>query len=472
MSTHLSSPSKDAQKKLENEGILRMQKARTALLFSHPFFGSLALKMALKADAHCANLWTDGKTLAFNPHFIAVLSQEQLMAAQAHEILHIACNHHLRRQGREEKLWNRACDYAINSLLNEAGFVLSETYFEHDPQYDQKSVDEIYTLLVKMTDHDVHGNAEEALVAEQSDAHNDDAAQGNAENTPETAGQEQTPQKTRAEHKDGEEEQEENLVQSKGNKASESTSEEGKAADFFGEVRDHPLLAHDGKENQRRAEEEARIQLAQAMHSAAGHGDIPLGLLRLYHNQIRPTLDWQSLLQRFIEYCFDGDYSWSMPNRRYISQDIYLPSRLEPRIPILALAIDASGSINTDTLGVFCIELENILEAYDTTLYIMYHDTLVQSHQQYTRAHRPLRLMVQGAGGTSYKHIPPYLEQEGIHPACLLWFTDFECTDYPPEPDYPVLWIGSKKPEHKPPFGQIIYVQDTSYEESTQESLL
>ncbi len=455
---------------LEAEGLKRMQKARAELLFSHPFFGSLALKLVLKSDASCANLWTDGKTLAFNPHFIAVLSQDQLMAAQAHEILHIACDHHLRRGQRDEKLWNRACDYAINGLLAEAGFTLSETYFEHDPQYDEKSVDEIYTLLAKMTDHDVHGGAEEALVSEQSDATTGNA--GQADTTPESEGQEEQQEKAQGEQKDTEDADEEQLVQTKGNTISDTLSQDGKEADFFGEIRDHPLLAEHSKENERRAEEEALLQLTQAMHSAQGHGSIPLGLLRLYHTRIAPKLDWQSLLQRFIEYCFDGDYSWSMPNRRYISQDIYLPSRLEPRIPTIALAIDASGSIDTDTLGIFCTELESILETYDTNLFIMYHDTVVQKHDTYTRADRPLRLMVQGAGGTSYKHIPTYLEQEGLHPACLLWFTDFECNDYPQEPEYPVLWIASQKTEQNPPFGQVICLEEYTQEQVTKEPSL
>ncbi len=463
MQASSSHKSQDTQQNLEAEGLLRMQKARTELLFSHPFFGSLALKLSIKADPHCANLWTDGKTLGFNPNFIAILSQEQVMAAQAHEILHIACNHHLRRGERDAKLWNRACDYAINSLLTEAGFTLSEEYFEHDSQYDEKSVDEIYAILTKFADDYVHGGAKDALVSEPTEADASDASPGNAENTP--SSEEQKAEKAQAENKDDAQADEENLVQTKGNRASESSTDDGKASDFFGEVRDHPLFANKNKEDERRAEEDALIQLTQAMQSAEGHGDIPLGLMRLYHSRVRPKLDWQSLLKKFIEFCFDGDYSWSMPNRRYISQDIYLPSRMEPRIPIVALAIDASGSIDKDTLAVFCTELENILESYDTTLYIMYHDTKVQSHHIYTRADRPLRLMAQGMGGTSYKDIPRYLENDGINPACLLWFTDFECVDFPEEPEWPVLWIASKKTTNLPPFGQVITVQDSYTEE-------
>ncbi len=401
------------QKKTSTDGLLRMQRARAELLFSHPFFGSLALKLNLKVDEGCDNLWTDGKTLGFNPDFINVLSQDQLIAAQAHEILHIACNHHLRRQNRDEKLWNKACDYAINSLLVEAGFTLADTYFKHDPQYDQKSVDEIYTLLTKMSDHDVHGGAKDARTSEHTEESTTEASNG--QNGAESDEQETENKDQKAQQqRDDKQYDDESMVRAENNGPSDNVSEDGRPADFFGEIRDHPLLAEQSKENERRSEEEALIQLTQAMQSAEGHGSIPLGLLRLYHTRIAPKLNWQSLLQRFIENCYEGDYSWSMPNRRYISQDIYLPSRLEPRIPILALAIDASGSIDTSTLGTFCTELENILESYDTTLFIMYHDVVVQKHDEYTRVDRPLRLLAQGAGGTSYRHIPSYLEAKRV----------------------------------------------------------
>ncbi len=446
------------QEDVEQKAHTRMQKARAELLLSHPFFGSLALKLKLKPDLTSQNFWTDGKTLGYNPNFISILSHENIVACQAHEILHLACNHHLRRHGRDEKLWNKACDYAINSLLVDAGFHLPETYYKHDPSYDDKSVDEIYVLLGKMADHDIHGGAKNARIAEKTDKKKDDTASGSGQSNGEQQGKEQKSKDAKAKQNKEEDfnQQDKFNVEAQGNSDSQKNKD---SDDFFGEVKDHPLLADESQENRQKAEDEALIQLTQAIQSAKGHGNVPKGLLRLYHKTINPKLDWQSLLQRFIETCNDGDYTWTMPNRRYISQEIYLPSRKEPRIPIMALAIDASGSIDKDTLAIFCTELESILESYDTTLFIMYHDTVVQKHDLYTKQDRPLRLFVQGGGGTSYKQIPFYLEKEGINPACLLWFTDFECTDFPEEPNYPVLWVTSKKIKAPPPFGHYINLQ-------------
>ncbi len=446
---------------LEKEALLRMQKARSELLFSHPFFGSLALKLVLTSDTKCANLWTDGKILAYNPHFISVMSHEHIMASQAHEILHIVCNHHVRRKGRREKLWNKACDYAINGLLLEAGFSLPENLLLYDKTYADKSVDEIYECLCKIQDNqELHGGAQNALTAEQSEKNAEDAKSGDVNATEEGSEAESKDEQakgTQGNIKDANSDTKAS-VSSSGDAPADDFKQSSAEQNFFGEIKDHPLLRIDNKENRQKAEEESLIQMAQAIHSAEGHGDVPMGLLRLYKTRIRPTLDWQILLQRFIENCNDGDYSWSMPNKRYISYDIYLPSRKEPRIALIALAIDASGSIDNDTLGMFCSELEKILENFDTNLFVIYHDTKIQKHDYFSRSDRPLRLFVQGGGGTSYKHVPEYIHKENIQPTCLLWFTDLECTFFPEEPNYPVVWLTTKKAQKAPPFGEVLHL--------------
>lgn len=128
----------------------------------HPFFGSLALRLRLKADPTCADMWTDGKTLGYNPAFSTALSQKSLVGAMAHEVLHLAFGHHLRRKGREAKLWNRACDLAINHILVESGFILPQG-FAHNPAYAGMNADEIFDALASLQDAPTNnGRAERA----------------------------------------------------------------------------------------------------------------------------------------------------------------------------------------------------------------------------------------------------------------------------------------------------------------------
>ena len=126
-------------------------RARASLVMEHPFFGSLALRLRLKADPACADMWTDGKTLVYNPAFAAALSPKSLVGALAHEVLHLAFGHHLRRKGRDSAQWNRACDLAVNHILLETGFTLPQG-FTHNPAYAGMSADEIFEALASLQD--------------------------------------------------------------------------------------------------------------------------------------------------------------------------------------------------------------------------------------------------------------------------------------------------------------------------------
>ena len=102
----------------------KMNKARIAVTLDHPFFGSLALRMGLVADPDCQTAYTNGIVIAYNPDFVNSLSTDQIKGLFAHEVMHVALAHHLRRGAREFGKWNAACDYAINDILKESGFVL------------------------------------------------------------------------------------------------------------------------------------------------------------------------------------------------------------------------------------------------------------------------------------------------------------------------------------------------------------
>ncbi len=436
-----------------------MQKARSELLLAHPFFGSLALKLRLQEDKKCQDVWTDGKTLGYNPLFISVLSPEQVVAVQAHEILHVACGHHLRRKGRDKNLWNKACDLAINGYLEDAGFRLPSS-FKVDRKYQDVSVDAIYAELILAWNDEFHGGGQQANFTEEREEDADNAsgaAQGKEGDTlEEQQSKASSPEQNPNNEPPNTEDKQEQEGQSTKPEDKDGQKKEQMQSEFSGEVLDHPLLSAQSAENEEQAERESKINLSQALQSAQHFGDIPLNLLRLFQQTLQPKLNWRILLQRFIESCNQGDYTWSVPNRRYISQDLYLPSRQEQRLMTVALAIDTSGSIDKDLLAHFTTELESILDAFDSELCVLYHDTLVKKHQLYTRDDRPLRLLPEGGGGTDYRPIPKYLEDNLIQPACLLWFTDLECASFPEEPPYPVLWISSKLPKQEPVFGEVL----------------
>lgn len=97
----------------------RIERAKVQLLRHQPFFGRPAcdLKWQAKENLPMPTAGTDGKYVFFHPEFVEGLSDDQLLFVSAHEVHHVIKKHHLRRGERNVKLWNIACDHAINLEL-------------------------------------------------------------------------------------------------------------------------------------------------------------------------------------------------------------------------------------------------------------------------------------------------------------------------------------------------------------------
>lgn len=128
------------------------------------------------------------------------------------------------------------------------------------------------------------------------------------------------------------------------------------------------------------------------------------------------------------------------------------------KISSLAVAVDCSGSVDDLALSSFCTELGAALALYDTEAVILFHDCQVQAvHRIYGREF-PSSLTPVGGGGTDFRPVTAWLENNGERPAAQLWFTDLECASFPDSPNYPVLWLVWGEGGQKPPFGETVYM--------------
>ena len=132
---------------------VRIQKARTALLLDHPFFGSLLFRLGGRASNSIQTMATDGVSLFYNPAFVETLNAAELAGVLAHEVMHPALQHHTRRGDRDRKRWNMACDYAINPLLLDAGLTLPKDVLI-DHRFRGMSAERIYNLIEEQQDQD------------------------------------------------------------------------------------------------------------------------------------------------------------------------------------------------------------------------------------------------------------------------------------------------------------------------------
>ncbi|WP_267926057.1 vWA domain-containing protein [Desulfolithobacter dissulfuricans] len=388
----------------------KIKKALTSLVLSQPFFGSLALRLKLVEDPSCDTAWVNGKTLGYNPEFIAGLSFDEVKGILAHEVMHCALGHHARRQQRNKDRWNIACDYAVNAPLLEAGFVLPDGAL-HDSSWAGYSAERIYNLLPQDSD-----------------------GSGQSEPQPDQPDQ-------------------------PGQSGSGPGQSNGTDPGGCGEVRDCP--GSDGRpatpSEIAQSEREWKTAMNQALTQAKAMGKVPGGMERLVKEMLEPKVNWADVLRNFLETAARNDYSWLRPNRNYLARGFYTPSLYSRELGDVVVAVDTSGSISQDDLNQFGSEISAILEEYNTTVHVIYCDYNINAVESFSQDDLPLKLKPFGGGGTDFRPPFQWVEDNQVTPVCLVYLTDLYCDRYPPEPDYPVLWV---YPQHNhwkiPEWGEAI----------------
>jgi predicted metal-dependent peptidase len=118
--------------------------------------------------------------------------------------------------------------------------------------------------------------------------------------------------------------------------------------------------------------------------------------------------------------------------------------------------LTTESTIQDIELQQFSAEISSILSGYKSTIHVVYCDQFLRGSQTFNSEDLPIKLEAKGGGGTSF--IPPFewVEKNGITPACLIYLTDMKCHQFPPEPDFPTLWISTIPVNYTPRFGDVI----------------
>ena len=128
--------------------------ARDWFVSSFPLLGALAASFEIECDLKAcqaleisiAAIDTERQVIYINP--AAPLTHEEMRFVMAHELLHAGLRHETRRQGRDDFLWNVACDYVINGWLIEMGVGdMPQAGALHDPELAGLSAEAIYDRI-------------------------------------------------------------------------------------------------------------------------------------------------------------------------------------------------------------------------------------------------------------------------------------------------------------------------------------
>ncbi len=221
------------------------------------------------------------------------------------------------------------------------------------------------------------------------------------------------------------------------------------------------MFGADGKPGTSMSESESvawKIATVQAAQIAKTAGNMPATLQRFIEDSLKPVVDWREQLRRFVTQVSKDDYSWSRPNRRYLSAGLYLPSLYDESMGPLVAAIDTSGSITQETLNRFGAEIKAIAaHARPSEIHVIYCDAAV-NHVDVFQMHDEITFELHGGGGTAFKPVFDYVEKNNIQPECLVYLTDLEGHHDFAAPDYPTMWACIT--DHIASFGETIRLKD------------
>ena len=393
---------------------LRIQKARTALLLDHPFFGTLLFRLGGRPSSSIATMATDGVSLFYNPAFVEKLNAAELAGVLAHEVMHPALQHHTRRADRERARWNMACDYAINPMLLDAGLTLPKDVLI-DNRFRGMSAERIYSLIEEDENEEGSTGQPESQPGNGSGGWED----GSVQNDP------------------------------CGDEPSAPSTPGG-----VGQVLDAPEPEAESGPSVSEQAREWQIAVEQAETVAKVAGKLPGGAVRAVEVSQAAKVDWRELLQRAWSDTIPTDYSWTRPNRRHVWAGLYLPGITSEGVGEIAIAVDCSGSVSSRQLGLFEAEVRSIMAGQRPRLvHVLYFDAAVQKVETY-QAGQPVSLSPVGGGGTDFRPCFDWLDERGIVPQTLVFLTDL-CGTFPEEvPPYPVLWASTET--RRVPFGQVV----------------
>ena len=129
--------------RVQMESAERLSDSVTELLRKQPFFGSLALRLPLRADPTRETLASDGHEIRYSPRWIADTDAHLIETAMARVVMACALKHHTRRAERDPERWQRASQLVTHALLRDAGFTLPP----EAQAWDDISVEQAYDRL-------------------------------------------------------------------------------------------------------------------------------------------------------------------------------------------------------------------------------------------------------------------------------------------------------------------------------------
>ena len=212
-----------------------------------------------------------------------------------------------------------------------------------------------------------------------------------------------------------------------------------------------------GQAEQAQEAAEWKIKVAQAAQAAKMMGKLSANMARLVDEVLKPKVDWRDRLRQFVQKAKNDQRTFARPNRRFLSQGLYMPTVTGEVLGEMVFAVDMSGSIQQDECNQYSAECRIVHEdGKPYKLHLIYFSHEVCAHDTLSRDDE-FEFNPRGGGGTAFSPVFKHIEEQGIEPAGIVFLTDLYCNDFGDAPDCPVLWVSTGADQA--PFGEVVVME-------------
>lgn len=424
---------------------------RIRLLMLHPFLGALIMRLNLIAtwDSRCSTAGTDGTNIFVHAGYYTELDLDNRIGVLAHCVWHIALCHFLRRGNRNKERFDLACDCEVDFLLKEEK-INSPFALTNNPEWQGLNAESIYEyipvpIFLNLPEKGGGKHIPCSYFPIASPGSGDSDSGANADDNESSSGKQKSDNDRNADSDTN------NNGKSEWKNQRDlhwEPKQEGQFADGNTDPVTDPNFQIEFLPNL--AEHCREMVLDTAVWVERLQGKLPAHLQRLVEVYRTSQLNWREQLLQFVTSCFGGGRRWLPPNRRYISQGLYLQSYRDQKLKAV-IALDSSGS-TTRYLSDFLAELNAIMTSFGNyALTVIQCDAEIHSVEKFTPDNplEPGKMQLEGGGGTNFCPVFEYIDTELPDIEILLFLTDGYGTIPERQPPYPVLWClceGGKKP--------------------------
>ncbi len=193
------------------------------------------------------------------------------------------------------------------------------------------------------------------------------------------------------------------------------------------------------------------------LESKLQSGELPESIERFFNIEGFAKLDWREELREAIAPYFRDDYVMMPPSKKLLYEGIYLPSSISETFR-LVVVIDSSGSVDKEMLDTFLSEVNFIMEhTQNYVIDLLVCDDRIHFHNTFYSG-ESLEVELKGGGGTDFRPVFNYIQEQMDTISLLLYFTDLEGFFPTEEPSFSVKWVSPKEKEF--PFGEIIVLAE------------